>query len=111
MKRIQWGEDEAVALYNLYFKYGETGTAPAEELECLTNACIKRANLLELNPDSKFRNRAGLSMQLACIHYVVTGGDAGLSSASKLFYETYNLYKDNRAAYDAILIQFTADYM
>lgn len=111
MKRIRWNADEAVALFDLYFKCGGNGTAPDLELERLSQAYRKRAEILELSPDDKFRNKAGLSMQLACIHYVVTDGAFGLSSASKLFYATYQLYKENPTIYDDILKQFHDAYM
>lgn len=110
MKRIPWHLEESVALFDLYFKNGGTGTASAQELDQLSHLFLKRAETLGLEPDEKFRNQAGLSMQLACIHYVVTNGSAGLSGASKLFYTTYNLYRDSHAEYSEILRQFYAEY-
>ena len=67
--------------------------------------------MLGIQTDTKFRNINGLSMQLGCITYIVTDGKHGFSSASKLFYETYDLYKTNPELFASILQEFKDKYM
>ena len=83
MKRVKWDIEEAVALYCLYVEYGFP--IQKEKLNKLSNVLNNRANILEIQIDDKFRNIAGLNMQSACIEYVTTNGESGLSSANKYF--------------------------
>ena len=92
MKRVKWELEEAVALFDLYFKNGSTLSVDENALRSLSRMYQKRAELLKLDTDSKFRNLSGLWLQLGCVHYVVTGGKEGMSNASRLFYQTYELF-------------------
>lgn len=49
-------------------------------------------------------------MQLGCIHYVVTGGKEGMSGASRLFYQTYDLYRDDPKLFKYICDEFYDKY-
>lgn len=110
MNKVKWSEEEAVALYDLYFRYGGTYAVPEYELQKLTNLYTIRAKVLALSFDIKFRNNSGLKMQLACIHYVVTNGTEGLSNVSKLFYDVYETYKKRPDKFNAILDEFNRKY-
>lgn len=44
------------------------------------------------------------------IHYVVTDGKEGMSGASKLFYQTYDLYKNNPENFQKICNHFYDKY-
>ncbi len=92
MKRVKWDVEEAVALMHVYFEYGGKIAIDSAVLENLSKIMKKRASILGFDVDEGFRNVAGLDMQLACIHYVVTDGKEGLSNVGTLFYETYDLY-------------------
>lgn len=106
--KVKWTEEEAIALFDLYFREGMN--APIEHIIHLSHIYQNRATKLGLNIDDKFRNISGLKMQLACIHYVVTDGCEGMSNASKLFYRIYDMYRQNRDRYDMILGQFYEKY-
>lgn len=108
MARVTWAEEEAVALFDLYFREGMN--APIEQIVHLSKIYRERAEDLGLVVDEKFRNVSGLKMQLACIHYVVTEGREGMSNASKLFYATFELYQNDRERYECILREFKAKY-
>lgn len=110
MVKVKWDQEEAIALYDLYFRFGKKLSIPRAEVEHLSELLQKRAKTLDLQTDEKFRNVAGLNMQIACIHYVVTNGAEGLSGASKLFYDTYNLYQNERGKFDAMLADFYKKY-
>ena len=94
MIRVPWDLEEAVALLNLYERYGETSVPPLHEIENLSKIYQHRAHVLGLNIDDKFRNVAGLNLQLACFHYIATNGQHGMSSAIR----SYSGGKDSTAA-------------
>ncbi len=81
MKKIKWDQEEAVALLDLYFQH-KSLPIPKAEVQSLSVALKLRGKKLGIFADEKFRNIAGLNMQLACIHYVVTDGNEGLSNCS-----------------------------
>ena len=107
MIKIKWSIEEAVVLFSFYIN----GTTNKQDLKKLSDAYKRRAEILGIKIDAKFRNMNGLSMQLGCITYVVTGGKHGFSSASKLFYETYDLYKTKPELFASILQEFKDKYM
>lgn len=110
MIKVKWELEEAVALVNLYFENGKSTDVPLERLKALSQLYAKRANALQLAIDDKFRNVAGLKIQLACIHYVVTNGNEGMSNASKLFYQTCDLYWEDPDRFNKILRSFYEKY-
>lgn len=110
MKRVKWELEEAVVLFNLYFKNGSTLSVEEEALRSLSRMYQKRAELLKLDTDSKFRNLSGLRLQLGCVHYVVTGGREGMSNASRLFYQTYELFLTDPERFTRICDEFYQKY-
>ena len=110
MKKINWSVEEAVALMSLYVENGFKIPIDENKVEKLSNTLKKRAKILNLDIDEKFRNVAGLNMQLACIHYVATDGKEGLSGASELFYDTYELYLTNKKMFLRIYNDFSDKY-
>ena len=110
MKKINWSVEEAVALMNLYIENDSKIPVDENKVEKLSNILKKRAEILNLDIDEKFRNISGLNMQLACIHYVATDGAEGLSGASKLFYDTYDLYLSDKAKFTCIYNDFMKRY-
>ena len=110
MIRVPWDLEEAVALLDLYERYGGTGTVPRSELENLSLLFQNRAQALGIITDGKYRNLSGLQLQLACMHYVATDGQHGMSSASQLFYQTYDLYKNDPDKFRQIRDEFYRRY-
>lgn len=108
--KVKWELEEAVALFDLYFRFGRCLNVPKDEIKNLSFIYIKRAKRLGLHIDDKFRNEAGLSIQVACVHYVVTNGAEGMSNASKLFYDTYKLYHEEPDKFNLILCDFYKKY-
>ena len=108
MIRVPWSEEEAVALFDLYFREGVN--ASLEEINRLSLIYNARARRLGLTIDEKFRNVHGIKMQLGCVHYIVTDGHEGISNASKLFYKIYSMYRDNHDRYDQLLEDFFLKY-
>lgn len=110
MKRINWDLEEAVALYDLYFKSGQTLSIDKDKLKQLSEVLNRRARLKGWIVDDKFRNVTGLSMQVATIHYIVTGGKEGLKNSSKIFREVYDLYKEDPEKFDRMVKEFYLKY-
>lgn len=110
MIKVHWELEEAVALFDIYLKNGESLNVSEDILVNLRDMYIKRARNNGIIIDEKFRNLSGLKMQLACIHYVVTSGKEGMSNASKLFYDTYELYKNDAEKFQQILKDFYKKY-
>lgn len=110
MKRVNWDLEEAVALYDLYFKSGQTLSVDKNKLEQLSEILNRRAQLKGWIVDNKFRNVTGLSMQIATIHYIVIGGKEGLKNSSKMFREVYDLYKEDPEKFDRMVKKFYLKY-
>ena len=55
MIRVQWELEEAVALFDVYFKNGASLSIPEEKLSEISKAYHNRANQLGLVVDEKFR--------------------------------------------------------
>lgn len=108
MIKVPWNIEEAVALLDIYIKNGSKPNVPKKQLEQLSLIYCNRAKILGLNVDDKFRNLAGLKLQLQCIHYIVTG--CGMSHGNKLFDEAYKLYQEEPTRFQAILCEFYQKY-
>ena len=110
MLKVNWGLDEAIALFELYAFYNMSTKIKVEDLEDLRRMYLKRAKLLNLEIDNKFRNIDGLNLQLQCIEFVVKGEGYGLGHSAKVFYDVYNLYLYNHKTYIRILADFYKEY-
>lgn len=93
MIRIAWDLEEVIVLIDAYIRNGQTLSIPDEELDQLRKLYLRRAKALGYVVDDKFRNRSGLRMQMAGLHYIFTDGAAGLSNVSKIFYKAVDLYR------------------
>lgn len=110
MIKVKWDIEEAAVLFDAYFRNGGSLSLPKNEIARLSELLKVRAQHLGLIFDDKFRNLNGLNKQIGCIHYVVTEGKEGFSNASKLFYETYDLYRHDKASFDTIVSAFYQKY-
>lgn len=106
MIKVKWDLEEAVVLYDLYFKSGATLSVDIEKLNELSAIMKNRAAVKGVQIDEKYRNVTGLTMQIGCIHYVVTDGKEGLSNVSKIFYEAYDLYKKEPMKFNQMIEEF-----
>lgn len=66
--------------------------------------------MLGIKHDDKFRNEAGLSMQIGVIEHLFTGGAKGFSNAGKVFIEAYNLHKNDIDKFNDIVKTFYDNY-
>ena len=110
MIKVKWDIAEAVVLLDAYMKAGGTPEVSEDTLLRLSDMYKKKATEYGIEHDEKFRNLTGLKMQLQCVRYVVTEGKEGMANASKVFYEAYDLFKNNRSTFDWIKDDFYRRY-
>lgn len=110
MIKVKWDLEEAIALYDVYLKSKQKLDVDEKNLKNLSNVLKKRAKIKGFKIDDKFRNLTGLSMQIRCIHFVVTNGKEGLSNASHIFYEANDLYRDKPDIFYKVLDEFYSKY-
>lgn len=110
MIKVKWDLEKAVVLYDLYFKSGATLSVDTEKLNELSANMKNRAAVKWVQIYEKYRNITGLTMQIGCIHYVVTDGKEELSNISKIFYEIYDLYKKESMESNQMIEEFYCKY-
>lgn len=111
MKRIKWSSEEAVAIVDLYFRFADGTVADLNaELIELSRTLNRRADILGIAHDEKFRNFNGMKCIFQNIRYLATDGEIGLSNASKLHSDTVDFYFNDREKFNAILKNFREKY-
>ena len=111
MKRIKWAIEEAVAIVDLYFRFeGGIITDLESELIKLSVALNRRADILKIAHDEKFRNLNGMKCIFQNVRYCATDGKVGLPNVSRLHQQTVELYFNNRKKFDEILNAFREKY-
>ena len=109
--KVRWEIDEAVAIVNLYYKYKNNEISDLEtELRIISKMLNKRADILEIKHDDKFRNYTGVKMIFYNVNYVDSNGEEGLSCASKMIYEAVDMYKNNYGDFQKVLNDFENKY-
>ncbi|MBQ6974933.1 MAG: hypothetical protein IJS81_08695 [Selenomonadaceae bacterium] len=111
MKRIRWTIEEVVAIVDVYFRNecGEINNLNLE-LENLSQSLNRRADILKISHDEKFRNLNGMKCIFENIKYVATDGEEGLSNASKLHQIVVDMYYNEREKFIEILNDFKQKY-
>ena len=111
MIRIKWSVEEMVAMVALYYKYKNDENIDLEnEYVLLSRQLVKRADILSIQHDSKYRNINGMRTIFENVKYVDTNGENGLSGASQLVYEVVKLYNDKPFVFNMILTEFNEKY-
>lgn len=111
MIRVKWDVEELVALIDIYNREKAGKVLDLDiELEHLSAALRRRAEVFNIPHDEKFRNLNGMKMMYHNVEYVSTWGDQGLSDASSLMREVYYLCKTNQVIFNQILSEFKHHY-
>lgn len=110
MRRIRWALEESIVLTDAYIRNGKKIPLPDEETTRISLLFNQRAKILGFDVDEKFRNKNGLNMQSACIHYVFTDGTEGLSNANDLFYKAHDLFMNDQEKFYELLNAFYEKY-
>lgn len=111
MKRIRWELEEMVAMVDLYYrdKNGEVDNLNYELSE-LSRKLNKRADILDIDHDHKFRNLNGMKMIFQNVRYADTDGEEGMANTSNLIYDTIDLYNKKHDYFTIILNKFNDNY-
>lgn len=111
MKRIKWDLEEAVAIVDIYFRF-ENGLISDLDVELmkLSRTLNRRADILGIVHDEKFRNLNGMKCIFQNVRYCATDGEVGLSNVSQLHQRTVELYFNDRKSFDEILNRFRENY-
>lgn len=108
MIKVNWDLDEALVLIDYYLHNGKTSK---NELAHLRRMYLKKAQMLGIKHDNKFRNEDGLSMQIGVIEHIFTDGAKGFSNTGKIFIEAYNLRKKDIDKFNYIVGKFYENYL
>jgi len=111
MIRINWEVEEIVALIAIYNKSCMDPSINIDnELAALSTALNRRANILGIQHDEKFRNMNGMKMMYQNVLYVATNGEKGLSAAGQSLYSVYEMMKKTPDVFKMILKEFDERY-
>ena len=112
MIKVQWDEEEFVALIDIYKRSGiMTNTEVIKELENLSELLNKRAQILKIPHDEKYRNLNGLKIMFQNVVYIATNGEQGMSSTSSAMRKTYLLSQSSPETFNQILSDFQEKYV
>lgn len=100
--RIPWDRYEVALLLNTYERV-TGGSNINTEAKKLSETLRYLAKCRGVVIDDTFRNVNGMKMQLANVEYLFTNGEKGLSGASSMIRQMYELYKANPEEYKTIL--------
>ena len=111
MIKANWEIEEAVMLVDLYYSNKDTSSYKLREnVERLSSLLRKRAEILDMNIDDKFRNIEGIIMKLENLRYLDTNGMKGLSNYSKIDEEAFLLRKNKPEEFTKIIGEFCNKY-
>lgn len=111
MVKVKWDIEEIIPLINIYKRVLNSEIEDVNaELSTLSKALNKRANLLEIHHDDKFRNLNGMKMMYQNVVYVATNGEQGLSAASQAIYAVYNMSQSSPDVFEMMLSEFKDRY-
>ena len=100
--RVRWNQNEVALLIDAYIRV-EDGADLGQTVEWLSQTLRKLAIQSGQEVDENYRNLNSMKMQLANVQYLFTEGEKGLSGASAVIRQMYELYKSNYAEYQTIL--------
>ena len=111
MKRVRWELEEMVAMVDLYYKdkNGLIGNL-TDELKELSRKLNKRADMLDIDHDEKYRNYNGMKIIFQNVRYADTDGEEGLANTSRLIYDTIELFHKSHDGFVMILNEFNRKY-
>ena len=112
MIKISWDVEELVALIDIYRRNMSSSSKIDinSELQQLSIALNKRAELLGIIHDDKYRNLNGMKLMYQNVAYIATGGTQGMSSTSSSMRKIYGLLESNPDVFELILSEFQARY-
>jgi len=109
--RVKWAVEEMAFLADFYFNSKNRCIEDIDsELQRISRVLNKRADMLGIEHDDKFRNIAGIKMILENIRFVDEQGKNGLGNASAMSYYVVYMRKADRTHFNEILSEFNSKY-
>ncbi len=102
--RVQWEENEAVLLIDLYNRITEKKVSRDEGVVFLSNLLRRHGERTGLQIDEIYRNVNGINMRLEEISYIFNN-EGGLKNTSRLFMSLVDLYKNKRKKFEKLLFE------
>lgn len=100
--RIPWDRYEVALLFSTYERVAN-GADLGKEASNLSETLRTLATLRGNSINETYRNVSGMKMQLANVQYLFTDGQKGLSGASAMIRQMYDLYKSKPEDYQTVL--------
>lgn len=100
--RISWDQYEVALLFDAYEKVSQ-GANINDEATRLSVVLRHLAEQRGVSIDETYRNVNGMKMQLANVQYLFTGGKKGLSGASVMIRQMYEIYQTEPSIYRTLL--------
>lgn len=100
--RVTWDCYEVALLFSTYERVAD-GADYSTEAARLSETLRALASRRGVSIDGAYRNVNGMKMQLANVQYLFADGQKGLSGASAMTRQMYDLYKTNPADYQTVL--------
>lgn len=100
--RIGWDRFEVALLFRAYEQVS-SGFDLDKEAEKLSRTLRELGARRGVSVDETYRNVNGMKMQLANVQYLFTNGEKGLSGASAIIRQMFELYHSNNSEFRAIL--------
>lgn len=113
MKRNKtWDFEEMVAMVDIYMRHknGTNTRTLKEDLEDLSIALNKRADMLGIEKGENYRNYNGMNMIYHNLMSADTNGEKGLKNGSKLMLKVLDFYKEHHAEFETLLKHFNDNY-
>lgn len=101
-KRIPWSKHE-IALLFMAYENVVNGGSMKEQSSWLSDKLRRLASINGIVIDESFRNINGMNMQLGNVQFLFTGGEKGLSGASRAIRNMYDIYQNDPDEYKTIL--------
>ena len=98
--RVPWNEDEAIIIVDAFYQYKNGIIKKNDAIKSVSARLREMAIKKGLEIDDVYRNENGIIMQMATLEHIFSNGEKGLSSGSKLFRDTMQLYVDNYAEFE-----------
>lgn len=101
--RIPWDKSEAAILLEKYLEVKAGQLTKKEAATRVSEMLRRKAEINGIEIDDTFRNINGITMQFGNLEYILSSGQHGLESSSRLFMEIVDLYQTNEKEFNLLL--------
>lgn len=105
--RIPWDAEEVAVLIHGYMQLKNSVLFYNEAIKYVSHTLRERALRRGMNVGETFRNENGISMQMAKIEDIFSGGKFRLSPPPQVFFDVVQLYRKDRKAFNELFERAT----